>query len=88
MKRSLGFALVLAFLMSGLGFLVGKDWGYGAAFAAAVYGVLVSVFLAAQIYGFVVSQVHYSESVENTKFAMLEGEGIFLQEELLHEENT
>ncbi len=69
-------ALLLALLMSGLGFLVGKDWGYGAAFAASVYGVLVSVFLAAQLYGFVISQVRYSKSVEAAKFDLLEAEGI------------
>jgi hypothetical protein len=75
-KRFLLGALALAALMSGLGFAVGHDWGYGAAFAASVYAVLVSVFLAAQLYGFVLSQVKYSESVEATKFQVLEAEEI------------
>jgi len=76
MKKPLIYALLLALLMTGMGFAIGKDWGYGAAFASAVYGILVSVFLAAQVYGFVVSQVKYSESIEDAKFKVLEVEGI------------
>lgn len=71
-------ALLLAFLMTGLGFLIGKDWGYGAAYASATYGVLVSIFLGAQVYGFIVSQVKYSDTVEEAKFKVLEAEGIYL----------
>lgn len=83
MKKKWFYALLLAFAMSGLGFLIGKDWGYGAAFAASVYGVLVSVFLIAQVYGFVLSQVQYSESVEDVKFKVFEAEGIRLEEAVL-----
>lgn len=76
MKKTFLGACLLAGFISVLGYAVGKDWGYGAAFATSVYGVLMTVFLVAQIYGFVLSQVSYAENVENVKFTVLEAEGI------------
>jgi len=78
MKKFLQILALLALLgtLSGLSFLMGSDWGQGAAWATAIYGILISLFLGLQIYGFVYSQVHYSENVEDAKFDLLEREGI------------
>ena len=83
MKKLLGWlGLGLVFVsLSGLSFLMGSDWGEGASWATAIYGVLISIFLAMQIYGFVVSQVNYSESIEDAKFDLLEREGIFSEQD-------
>lgn len=48
-----------------------KDW---ASVAALVYTALVTVFLAFQLWAFVLSQVKYSEEVENKKFIVLDAE--------------
>lgn len=72
---TLTLVLVLAGL-SMLSFLMGSDWGQGAAWATGIYAILISVFLGLQIYGFVYSQVKYSEDVEDAKFDLLEIEGI------------
>jgi polyferredoxin len=72
----LGIAVFL-FALSGLSFLMGSDWGQGAAWATGIYGVLITFFLAMQVWGFVYSQVHYAENVEDAKFDLLEREGIF-----------
>ena len=58
----------------GLCISLSGETGPLAAFAAAFYGVLVTLFLLAQVYGFVVSQVNYTENVEEAKFTMLENE--------------
>jgi hypothetical protein len=83
MKRFLGGLAIFALLLclGGLSFVMGSDWGEGAAVATAVYGVLITIFLALQVYAFVMSQVHYSEDVENAKFELLEREGIALSPE-------
>jgi len=84
MKKSLSIICLLLGLTSlgALSFIMGSDWGQGAAVATAVYGVLISIFLGVQIYGFVLSQIDYSESVEDAKFDLLEREGIFQDESL------
>jgi len=64
----LGGALVM------LAFLAGREWGIGAQIAAMAYAVLVTIFLLAQIAGFIWTQTHYVESVENTKLRVLEAE--------------
>lgn len=63
-------------LLVGTAFLAGRDWGPGAQWAAAAYAVLVTLFLGAQIVGFVLTQVKYVEAVENAKFKVLEAEGL------------
>jgi hypothetical protein len=50
------------------------ETGSWAAYSSAFYGVLVTLFLVAQVWGFVISQVKYAESVEDVKFKMLENE--------------
>ena len=75
-NRALALGLVSGASVVGLSFLVGRDWGPGAAIVSVVYAVLVTIFLVAQIVGFIASQVTYSESVEATKFQVLEAEGI------------
>ena len=70
----LGFAMGTLTII--LAFLVGSNWGPGAAWASVAYAILVTLFLLAQIVGFVMTQVTYSESVEVTKFQVLEVEGI------------
>lgn len=79
MKRFLWIAgSVLGFgSLTALSFLMGSDWGNGASVATGVYAILISVFLILQVYGFVHSQVSYSENVEDAKFDLLEREGIF-----------
>jgi hypothetical protein len=62
--------------LGALSFMMGRDWGEGATWAASIYGVLITVFLGLQIYGFVSSQVDYSEEVEDAKYDLLEIEGI------------
>lgn len=75
------FVLALVMLsLSGLSFLMGSDWGDGAIWATSIYGVLISFFLIMQIYGFVYSQVNYNENVEDSKFDLLEREGIIVSE--------
>lgn len=63
-------------VLTGLSFLMGSDWGQGAAWATGIYGILISIFLGLQVYGFVYSQVNYLEDVEDVKFDLLEREGI------------
>ena len=62
----------LILLMFGLGIVIisfqaGTQWGRGASISSAIYAVLVTLFLAAQVYGFIVTQVHYSKSIEDIK---------------------
>ncbi len=64
--------LVLLLSLGGLGFLMGGNWGQGAAWASGIYGVLITIFLGLQVYGFV---------VEHAKFELLEREGIAFDEE-------
>lgn len=84
MKKSLSIVCIFLGLISlgALSFIMGSDWGQGATIATAVYGVLISIFLGVQIYGFVLSQINYSESVEDAKFDLLEREGIYQDEDL------
>jgi hypothetical protein len=76
-KKSLlaGVALI-ATLLTVLGYSVAVDKGALTAWISVAYGVLVSVFLVAQIYGFVVSQVKYVENIEKAKLKVLEVEGL------------
>jgi hypothetical protein len=59
-----------------LGYAIGGDWGQGARYSVALYSFFVTIFLAAQLWGFVVSQMTYVESIERAKFELLEVEGI------------
>lgn len=68
--------LVMGILLTTLGFSVARDQGLKAAWISVSYGVLVTGFLLAQIYGFVVSQIQYVDRVEKTKLQVLEVEGI------------
>jgi hypothetical protein len=78
MSRKIFYLLVL---MVGtglifLGYAIGGDWGAGAQSSVVIYGILVTLFLAAQLWGFVVSQITYVDSIERAKFELLEIEGI------------
>jgi hypothetical protein len=73
-------ALLVAFLMGTalivLAAVAGSQWGAGARIASMIYAGLVTLFLVAQIYGFVVSQTEFSDSVEDSKFQVLDVEGV------------
>jgi len=73
-------ALVMAFLLGTalivLAAVAGSHWGAGARVASMIYAGLVTLFLVAQIYGFVVSQTQFSDSVEDSKFQVLDVEGV------------
>lgn len=51
-----------------------NPWEGAVKFLCGFYTVCTGVFFLAQIYGFVISQTHYSEAVEAPKFTMLENE--------------
>ncbi len=79
MKKVLSALLcILGFgTLTGLSFLMGSDWGQGAVWATGFYALLISIFLGLQIYGFIYTQVSYSTAIEDTKFDLLEREGIW-----------
>lgn len=83
MKRTLFYLFAVLGLagLTSLSFLMGSDWGQGAAAATGLYAILISIFLALQIYGFVYSQVNYTDDVEDVKFDLLEREGILVHSE-------
>lgn len=68
----------MAFIFGGcliiLVLLVQKSWGDAVQWMCGIYSAATGLFFVAQLVGFVVSQTHYSESVEAPKFAMLENE--------------
>ncbi len=68
--------LLMGVLLATLGFSVARDQGQMAAILSMIYGILVTVFLLAQVYGFVISQVSYVDRVEKTKWKVLEVEGL------------
>ena len=55
-------------------FLIHSAWGQPETVACVIYAVLASAFLVAQLFGFVLSQTEYSESLEEAKFTMLKNE--------------
>lgn len=61
-------------VMVALSFSLTTEAGEMTALTSATYSVLVTLFLLAQVYGFIVSQVNYAEGVEEAKFSMLENE--------------
>ena len=75
-KFLLSGVVLIACLLTVLGYSVAADKGAAAAWISVAYGLLVSIFLVAQIYGFVLSQVKYVDSIEKAKFKVLEVEGI------------
>ena len=66
----LGAALVGALLS--LCLFVRSDWDKAIVISCVVYSVVASIFLAVQIWGFIVSQTFYSEAIEDEKFKVLE----------------
>ncbi len=74
--KSVLFILLIFSLLGSLSLMVSRDWGFGASVAAVIYAIFVSIFLLAQIFGFILSQVSYSQSVEQAKFQVLDAEGI------------
>jgi hypothetical protein len=72
--KLLGFTIFAGSMLIVLSVLLTRETGPLAALSTAIYGVLVTLFLAAQIYGFVIAQTKYSENVESVKFSMLENE--------------
>lgn len=80
MKRRLQWIaaiVLLGFLMVTLAASLSRSEGQAATAAAVGYAILVTLFLLAQVWGFVLSQVSYVETVEDVKFQVLEKEGIF-----------
>lgn len=76
-KRRLSLTWIGLFagaLLVSMAFVAGQTWGPAAQWAAAVYALLVTLFLAAQIVGFVFTQVKYVDSVEAAKFKVFEVE--------------
>lgn len=71
-----GMGALTGVLLVGTAFFAGRSWGPGAQWAAGVYAALVTLFLGAQIVGFVLTQVRYVEAVEQAKFKVLEVEGL------------
>jgi len=72
MFLGIGFGGLLALLAA----LSSREWGVGGSIAAVIYSVFVTVFLGAQVYAFVLTQVRYSEGLESPKFKILREEGI------------
>lgn len=60
---------VLLFLAACLA--IDSAWDFSIVAICVFYAIVVSIFLAAQVVGFVMSQTEYSESVEQPKFKML-----------------
>lgn len=65
MSAILGFCLLILLAM------IQKDWGRAVTLSCIAYTAAVSFFFLAQLFGFVLSQTEYSESVEYPKFEML-----------------
>jgi len=72
--KLVGFVILLGSALVGLCLSLVSETGKMAAYTSAFYAVLVTLFLLAQIYGFVLSQVKYEENVESVKYTMLENE--------------
>lgn len=68
--RKAGVLLLLGFTV--LLVVLPRTLGDQTAYICVAYAVLSTLFLGAQVWGFVVTQMHYSESVEEAKFAVLE----------------
>lgn len=51
-----------------------KSWGSAVQVLCGFYSIATGLFFCAQVYGFVVSQTSYSDSIESPKFLMLEKE--------------
>lgn len=51
-----------------------KEWGNPVVIACILYSLVVTVFFLAQLFGFVFSQTHYNEGLEEAKFSILEKE--------------
>ena len=66
----LGAALVGALLS--LSLFVRSDWDKAIVIACVGYSLIASLFLIVQIWGFIVSQAFYSDSLEQEKFKILE----------------
>lgn len=75
-RKTLIISCFLVLSVLGLSFLVGTRWGSEATWVSLIYAFLVTLFLGAQIWGFVVSQVKYSQSIEAVKYEVLKAEGI------------
>lgn len=61
----------LAVIFGMMAFLVGKELGYYTKIACIVYSIMVTVVFVVQLYGFVISQIDYSDEVEQPKFEIL-----------------
>jgi hypothetical protein len=75
-RHVVAIALALATALLLVAALTGSRWGQGAMYASIGYGILVSLFLAAQLWGFVSTQTSYVKDVERVKYQVLEVEGI------------
>jgi hypothetical protein len=85
MERN-GKVILIALIGGGamvlLAYAAGQEWGLAAQVSAMIYAVLVTLFLAAQLVGFVFTQTVYVRSVENAKFRLLEIEGVISHAEM------
>lgn len=68
------FAVGLVFFLVLLLLFIQCNWGAAVRFLCGFYTIATGLFFMAQLYGFVISQTHYSDSVEAVKFMMLENE--------------
>lgn len=66
--------LILWVILALVVFLIPVEWDAKVMASCIFYVVLVSLFLGAQIVGFLWSHTHYSEEVESPKFKLLEWE--------------
>ncbi|MCB0416217.1 MAG: hypothetical protein H6617_03070 [Bdellovibrionaceae bacterium] len=77
MKRRtklIAFTTLTAAIFTLLVFAIRSDWSTAVVASCVFYALIVSVFLAAQVFGFIASHTHYSESIEAPKFRMLQEE--------------
>ncbi|MEZ4751810.1 MAG: hypothetical protein R3B54_14620 [Bdellovibrionota bacterium] len=72
--RILAFATLSAAIFVVLTLAIRSDWNAAVVATCVFYAVIVSIFLAAQVFGFIASHTHYSESIEAPKFRMLQEE--------------
>jgi hypothetical protein len=71
--RNFGIAVLFASILA-LVIFTQKGWGEIAQSMCVVYAAATAIFFLVQIYGFVISQTKYCDSIEAPKFAMLEKE--------------
>ncbi|MCB0405197.1 MAG: hypothetical protein KDD51_10460 [Bdellovibrionales bacterium] len=72
--KILAFATLSVAIFVILALAIQSDWNNAIVATCVFYAVIVSIFLAAQVFGFIASHTQYSESIEAPKFRMLQDE--------------